>query len=82
MSLELFAGRFSRSDGGGGSGPPRTTADMKPDVCSESMSVRMRFVDGTEVRPRRAREAFWRCEQTWERVTRDIVSRILLRDVL
>jgi hypothetical protein len=26
-----------------------------------------------EVRPRRAREAFCRCEQTWARLTRDIV---------
>jgi hypothetical protein len=30
-------------------------------------------VDGTEVSPRRALEAFWRCEHTFERMTRDIV---------
>ncbi len=65
--------RFKRSDGGGGSGPPRTTAERKPDVWRESMRVRIRFEEGTEVRPRRAREAFCRCEQTWESVTRDIV---------
>lgn len=46
---------------------------MKPDVWRESMSVRIRLEEGTEVRPRRAREAFWRCEQTWESVTRDMV---------
>jgi hypothetical protein len=31
------------------------------------------LLEGTEVRPRRAREAFWRWEQTLERCTRDIV---------
>ena len=30
-------------------------------------------MDGTEVRPRRALEAFWRWEQTWARFTRDMV---------
>lgn len=34
------------------------TVEMKPDVWRESMSVRMRLEEGTEVRPRRAREAF------------------------
>jgi hypothetical protein len=72
-SLGLLDGRFRRRDGGGGSGPPRTTVEMKPDVWRESMSVRMRLEEGTEVRPRRAREAFWRCEQTWDSVTRDMV---------
>lgn len=37
------------------------------------MSVRMRLEEGTEVRPRRAREAFCRCEQTWDSVTRDMM---------
>ncbi len=49
------------------------TADRKPDVWSESIRVWIRFVEGTDVRPRRAREAFWRWEQTWERLTRDIL---------
>lgn len=31
------------------------------------------FETGMEVRPRRALEAFCRCEQTWARLTRDIV---------
>lgn len=31
------------------------------------------FEAGTEVRPRRARLAFWRCEHTLARLTRDIV---------
>lgn len=30
---------------------------------------------GMEVRPRRAREAFWRWEQAWARRTRDMVVR-------
>ena len=30
---------------------------------------------GREVRPRRAREAFWRWEQAWARRTRDMVVR-------
>ena len=32
---------------------------------------------GTEVRPRRAFEAFWRCEQTWARFTSDISKRVV-----
>jgi len=32
----------------------------------------MRLVEGTEVRPRRALEQFWRWEQTLERTTRDM----------
>lgn len=32
------------------------------------------FEAGTEVRPRRARPAFWRWEHTFARVTRDIVA--------
>ena len=30
-------------------------------------------VDGRDVRPRRAAEAFWRWEQAWARRTRDMV---------
>ena len=62
----------SSSDGGGGWGPPIATLDMKPDFWSESVRESRRVVDGTEVRPRRAREAFWRCEQACESVTRDM----------
>lgn len=32
-------------------------------------------MDGRDVRPRRAAEAFWRWEQAWARRTRDIVVR-------
>jgi len=53
--------------------PPRVTEERKPAVWRERQRVRIWFVEGTEVRPRRAREAFWRCEQTLERCTRDIV---------
>lgn len=34
----------------------------------------MSEVEGTEVRPRRARDAFCRCEQTFDNVTSDISS--------
>ena len=36
------------------------------------MRARMRLVEGTEVRPRRALAQFWRWEQTLERTTRDM----------
>lgn len=32
---------------------------------------------GIEVRPRRARDAFCMCEQTWARLTRDMVVVVL-----
>lgn len=54
--------------------PARVTDERKPAFCSASSSVRCRFVDGTDVRPSRALEAFWRCEQTCERLTRDMVG--------
>jgi hypothetical protein len=38
------------------------------------------LVDGTEVSPRRALEAFCRCEHTLERVTRDICSLLFGED--
>ncbi len=38
------------------------------------MSEWWRLEEGTEVRPSRAREAFWRCEQQWARFTRDMVG--------
>ena len=47
--------------------PPRVTEEMKPDCWSARESVRIMFVEGTEVRPRRAFEALERWEQTWER---------------
>lgn len=43
------------------------------------MRARISLLDGTEVRPSRAREAFWRWEQTWERLTRDIVAMVRVR---
>lgn len=49
------------------------TEERKPEVWSARVRVRIMLLEGTEVRPRRAREAFWRCEQTLERCTRDIV---------
>lgn len=54
--------------------PPRVTELRKPEDWRLSMRVRIMLVEGTEVSPRRAREAFCRCEQTFERCTRDIVT--------
>ncbi len=50
------------------------TDERKPEDCSASVRVRIMFVEGTEVRPSRALEAFWRCEQTFARCTRDMVG--------
>jgi len=58
---------------GGGSGPPRVTVDRKPDFWRERARARFCLVEGREVRPRRALEAFWRWEQTLARLTRDMV---------
>src|ERR1700753_2466681 len=69
---------FSRVTGCGGSSGPSVEArwmlEIKPAFCSASATVRVRLVEGIEVWPNRARDAFWRCEHTWESVTRDIVG--------
>lgn len=46
---------------------------MKPLFCRASMRAKWNFVSGIEVRPKRAREAFWRWEQVLARWTRDIL---------
>jgi hypothetical protein len=56
--------------------PPRVTEERKPEFWSANRSVRWRLVDGTDVKPSRALEAFCRCEQTCARFTRDIVGGI------
>ena len=58
---------------GGGVRPPRVTEERKPDCCSARVKSEDHVRGGTEVRPRRALEAFCRCEQTLDRMTRDIV---------
>lgn len=63
-----------RSSKGGGVTPPRVTLERKPEDWSARRSLRWRFVEGMDVRPRRALEAFWRCEQTWARLTSDILK--------
>jgi len=70
----LLDGWLRRRCGGGGVGPPRTTVDMKPAFCSARERRRWRFVDGIEVSPSRALEAFWRWEHVCARSTRDILS--------
>lgn len=62
-----------RASIGGGARPPRVTEDRNPDDWSASVRVRIMFVEGTEVRPSRAFDAFCRCEHTCERLTRDMV---------
>ena len=61
-------------DAGGGTGPEIVRVERKPERWRERRSEVWRFVRGTEVRPRRAREAFWRWEQRWARWTRDMVE--------
>jgi len=56
----------------GGVGPPRVTVERKPLDCRARARDRCRFVEGIEVRPRRAFEAFCRWLQTCARFTRDI----------
>lgn len=69
----LLVGIERSSEGEGGTGPPRVMLDRKPLRWRDSVRDRCRDVLGMEVRPRRAREAFWRCEQVWESWTRDMV---------
>lgn len=47
----------------------------KPEDCRARERVRSWFVEGMEVRPSRAFEAFWRWEQTFARWTSDILGR-------
>ena len=62
---------------GGGLRSPRVTEERKPDDCRARRRFRCRFVEGMEVRPRRALEAFCRCEHTWARFTRDISEGVI-----
>lgn len=53
--------------------PPRVTEEMNPEFWSARERVRIMFVEGTEVSPRRAFEALEMWEQTLERWTRDMM---------
>lgn len=59
--------------------PARVTEERKPADWRARVSRRIWFVEGTEVRPRRAFEAFWRWEQTFERCTRDMIASCIMR---
>lgn len=59
---------------GGGVSPPRVTEETKPAFWSWRERLRSMLVEGIEVRPRRAMEAFCMCEQTFARWTRDMVA--------
>lgn len=61
-----------REDGGGGVGPPTVTVPTYPERCIARRRLWSCLVEGIEVSPRRAADAFWRWEQAWERSTRDI----------
>lgn len=54
--------------------PPRVTLERKPEDWRARRSFKCRLVEGTDVRPRRALEAFWRWEQIWARFTSDILK--------
>jgi hypothetical protein len=47
-----------RSSIGGGVRPPRVTEERNPEDWRASVSVRIMFVDGTDVSPNRALDAF------------------------
>lgn len=57
--------KASNASGGGGCGPARVTEEMKPARCSANTIYRLYLVFGIDVRPRRAREAFCRCEHVF-----------------
>lgn len=67
----------SVDDGGssfaGGDGPPRLTVERKPCFCRWSDKERCSLDSGTDVSPKRASDAFCKCEQTCERLTRDML---------
>ena len=65
------------AEGGGGVWPPMVTLLTYPNLCIWRRREWSWLVRGKEVKPRRAREAFWRCEQALARWTRDMV--MLLR---
>ena len=52
------------------------TEERKPEDWRARERVRSWLVEGMEVRPRRALEAFWRWEQTFARWTRDMVGEL------
>ncbi len=61
--------------------PPRVTEERKPACWSARERLRIMFVEGTDVRPRRALEELERWEHTCERRTRDMVCGGRLRSV-
>lgn len=59
---------------GGGLRPASTTVEIKPASRRAMARRRCSFVFGMDVMARRALEAFVMEEQTWARLTRDIVT--------
>lgn len=80
--LEGMGACARSADAGGGVAPPRVRVEIRPAFWKERRRLRCRFVSGTEVKPRRALEAFWRCEQRCARLTRDIFGGALIGELV
>lgn len=63
-----------RRKGLGGVIPPSVTEERKPSRCRPSARLTCILETGIDVRPRRAFDAFCRCEQTCARLTRDMLA--------
>jgi hypothetical protein len=61
-------------NGLGGVGPPSVMDERKPSRCRPRARLTCSFETGIDVRPRRALDAFWRCEHTCARLTRDMLE--------
>lgn len=67
-------GRVSMSSADGGVGPARYTEDRKPARWRAVARCMLDLEDRNEVRPRRALEAFWRCEHMSTSVLNDMLG--------
>lgn len=66
----------------GGVGPPRVTEERKPSRCRPSAMLTCILETGIDVSPRRALDAFCMCEQTWARLTRDMLAEVGVESAL
>jgi hypothetical protein len=67
-----------RRKGFGGEAPPRVTEERKPSRCRPRTKFTCILETGIDVRPRRAFDAFCRCEHTCARFTSDMLA-VLMR---
>ena len=68
------SGCACRRNGFGGETPPRVTDERNPSRCRPRTRLTCIFETGIDVRPRRALEAFCRCEHTCARFTSDMMA--------